>query len=58
MLRTTILMVALQLNKTTATMPGRAKTVSTPWPINMKHATELTNKYNITTKLHLTILYL
>ena len=53
MLQTTMLMVTLQLNNTMEMMPGRSKDGDYTLAINIKHATELTNKYITTTKLHL-----
>ena len=53
MLRTTILVVTLQLSNITATMPGRAKDRDYTMAIKVKHATELANKYTTTIKRHL-----
>ena len=49
MLWTALFIVILQLNNTTATMPGRVKDDDYTLAINMEHAAELTT----TTKWHL-----
>ena len=46
-------MAILQLKNTTATISGRARDRDYTLAINIKHATEFTNKYTTTTKLHL-----